>query len=141
MLNKVIIAGRITKDPELRTTTSGKEVCTVSIAVDRDFKTKDGEKETDFITVVAWRNTAVFLSKYFTKGRMAIVDGKLQTRSYEDKDGKKRVAVEVVADNVYFGDSKNDKGGEKVSYDTEPAHGGVSVEFDEIDEDDDLLPF
>lgn len=141
MLNKVIIAGRITKDPELRTTTSGKEVCTVSIAVDRDFKTKDGEKETDFITVVAWRNTAVFLSKYFTKGRMAIVDGKLQTRSYEDKDGKKRVAVEVVADNVYFGDSKSDKGGDKVSYDTEPAHGGVSVEFDEIDEDDDLLPF
>lgn len=140
MLNKVMLQGRITKNPELRTTTSGKEVCTVSIAVDRDFKTKDGEKETDFITVVAWRNTAVFLSKYFTKGRMAIVDGKLQTRSYEDKDGKKRTAVEVVADNVYFGDSKNDKGGETVSYDTEPAHGGVSVEFDEIEEDD-SLPF
>lgn len=141
MLNKVFLQGRICQTPEMKTTNSGTQVCTVSLAVDRDFKSKDGEKETDFITVVAWKNTAVFLSKYFTKGRMAIVDGRLQTRSWEDKDGKKRVAVEVVADNIYFGDSKNDKSGEeKVSYDTEPARGGVSVEFDEI-EDDDSLPF
>lgn len=107
-LNRTIVMGRLTRDPELRRTNNGTSVTSFSIAVDRDFKAQDGSKETDFIDVVAWRHTAEFVSRYFAKGRMAVVDGRLQTRSYQDKTGNKRTAVEVVADNVYFGDSKND---------------------------------
>ena len=106
MLNNIVIMGRLTKDPELRRTGSGTAVASFTLAVDRDFGAKDGEKETDFIDCVAWRQTGEFVSKYFTKGRMAVVSGRLQIRSYTDKDGIKRRNAEVVADNVYFGDSK-----------------------------------
>ena len=108
MLNKVFIMGRLTRDPELRRTQRGTPVTSFSLAVDRDFKSQGGEKETDFIDVVAWSNTAEFVAKDFTKGRMAIVEGRLQLREYTDRDGNKRRAAEVVADNVYFGDSKRD---------------------------------
>ena len=106
MLNKIILMGRLTRDPELRRTESGTAVCSFSIAVDRDFKSKNGEKETDFIDIVSWRATAEFVSKYFTKGRMAVVEGRLQIRDWTDKEGGKRRSAEVIADNVYFGDSK-----------------------------------
>ena len=109
MLNHIVLMGRLTRDPELRRTNSGTAVATFTVAVDRDFASgTTGEKETDFIDCVAWRNTAEFVSKYFTKGRMAVVSGKLQIRQYNDKDGNKRKAAEVVADSVYFGDSNKD---------------------------------
>lgn len=110
MLNKIILMGRLTRDPELRRTGSGTAVTSFALAVDRDFKGQGGEKETDFIDVVAWRNTAEFVSKYFTKGRMAVVEGRLQIRDWKDKDGNNRRSAEVVADNVYFGDSNKDGG-------------------------------
>ena len=106
MLNKIFIMGRLTRDPELRRTQSGTAVTSFSLAVDRDYKSQSGEKETDFIDVVAWRSTAEFVSKYFTKGRMAVVEGRLQIRDWTDKEGGKRRSAEVIADNVYFGDSK-----------------------------------
>ena len=115
MLNRIILMGRLTRDPELRRTGSGTAVTSFSLAVDRDFKSQSGEKETDFIDIVAWRNTAEFVSKYFTKGRMAVVEGRLQIRDWTDKDGGKRRSAEVVADNVYFGDSKRD-GGDNSGY-------------------------
>ena len=108
MLNKIFIMGRLTRDPELRRTQNGTAVAGFALAVDRDFKNADGTKETDFIEVVAWRSSAEFVSKYFTKGRMAIVEGRLQIRDWTDKDGNKRRNAEVVADNVYFGDSKKE---------------------------------
>ena len=107
-LNRIIIMGRMTKDPELRHTPSGIAVTSFTLAVDRDFKGQNGEKETDFIDVVAWRNTAEFASKYFSKGRMVIVEGRLQNREWKDKDGNKRRSAEVYADSIYFGDSKKD---------------------------------
>ena len=108
MLNHVIIMGRLCSDPELKTTPSGVPVTTIRLAVDRDFKNKEtGERETDFINVVTWRQTAEFVNRYFTKGRVAVAEGRLQVRQYTDKDGNKRTAVDVVADNVYFGDSKS----------------------------------
>ena len=108
MLNKIIVMGRLTRDPELRRTQSGKAVTSFAIACDRDFKRQSGEKETDFIDVVVWNNAAEFVSKYFTKGRMAVVEGRLQIRDWTDKDGSKRRSAEIVAENVYFGDSRND---------------------------------
>ena len=129
-LNKCIIMGRLTRDPELRRTQGGTAVTSFSLAVDRDFKGQNGEKETDFIEVVAWRNTAEFVSKYFGKSRMAVVEGRLQIRDWKDKDGSNRRSAEVVADNVYFADSKKD-GGEQI-----PARN-----FAEIDEYDDDVPF
>ena len=107
MLNHIVLMGRRTRDPELRRTGSGIAVASFSLAVDRDFgsSANNGEKETDFIDIVAWRNTAEFVSKYFTKGRMAVVSGRLQIRNWTDKEGNKRRSAEVVADNVYFGDS------------------------------------
>ena len=108
MLNKIILMGRLTRDPELRRTGSGTAVTSFSLAVDRDFKSQSGEKETDFIDIVAWRNTAEFVSKYFTKGRMAVVEGRLQIHDWKDKDGNNRHSAEVVADNIYFGDSRKD---------------------------------
>ena len=109
MLNHITIMGRLTKDPEMRRTGSGVAVTSFTIACDRDFKGNSGEKETDFIEITAWRNTAEFVSKYFTKGRMAVVSGRLQIRSWTDKDGNKRKSAEVVADNVYFADSKKEE--------------------------------
>ena len=108
MLNKIFIMGRLTRDPELRRTQNGTAVAGFALAVDRDYKNADGTKETDFIEVVAWRSSAEFVSKYFTKGRMAVVSGRLQIRNWQDKEGNKRRSAEVVADNVYFGDSKRD---------------------------------
>ena len=109
MLNHIVIMGRLARDPELRRTGSGVAVTSFRLAVDRDFAPKDGgERETDWIDCVAWRQTGEFVSKYFTKGRMAVVSGRLQIRNWTDKDGNKRSSAEVVADNVYFGDSKRD---------------------------------
>ena len=136
MLNKVVIMGRLSRDPELRRTQSGVSVSSFRIACDRDFKSQTGEKETDWIDIVAWRNTAEFVSKYFSKGRMAIVEGRLQTREWNDKDGNKRTAVEVVADNIYFGDSKREGGN------TEYANVPNDNQFAEIGDDEDGdLPF
>ena len=139
MLNRIVLMGRLTRDPELRSTGNGTAVTSFSIAVDRDFKGQGGEKEMDFIDVVAWRSTAEFVSKYFTKGRMAVVEGRLQIRDWQDRDGNKRRSAEVVADNVYFGDSKRDADIAVGSY-----TGGQAVQsggFTEIDEDDCDLPF
>ena len=112
MLNHITIMGRLVRDPELRRTGSGVAVASFTVAVDRDFGGRDGgEKETDFIDCVAWRQTGEFVSKYFTKGRMIVVSGRLQIRSWTDKDGNKRRTAEVVADNCYFGDSKREEGG------------------------------
>ena len=108
MLNHIVLMGRLTRDPELRRTGSGVAVASFTLAVDRDYAAQGAEKETDFVDIVAWRNTAEFVSKYFTKGRMAVVTGRLQIRNWQDKEGNKRRSAEVVADNVYFGDSKRD---------------------------------
>ena len=117
MLNHITIMGRLTRDPELRRTGTGIAVASVTVAVDRDFGGRDGgEKETDFIDCVAWRQTGEFVSKYFTKGRMIVVSGRLQIRSWTDKEGNKRRTAEVVADNVYFGDSKRDSDNSGSSY-------------------------
>ena len=149
MLNKIFLMGRLTRDPELRRTASGTAVTSFSLAVDRDFKSQNGEKETDFIDVVAWRSTAEFVSKYFTKGRMAVVDGRLQIRDWTDRDGGKRRSAEVVADNVYFGDSKRDGGSDfgapaygdrSGGYASQAPMGGHS-DFAEIGEEDGELPF
>ena len=157
MLNHITIMGRLTRDPELRRTGSGIAVASFTVAVDRDFgKNDNGERETDFIDCVAWRQTGEFVSKYFTKGRMAVVSGRLQIRSWNDKDGNKRRTAEVVADNVYFGDSKrDDQGGSYAgnSYGNAygsapaPAFGGYSApsapvsDFAMLDDDDAQLPF
>ena len=109
MLNHIIIMGRLTRDPEMRSTQSGVAVASFTLAVDRDFGGKDGgEKQTDFIDCTAWRHTAEFVSKYFSKGRMAVVSGRLQIDNYTDNDGNKRKSAKVIADNIYFGDSKKD---------------------------------
>jgi single-strand DNA-binding protein len=112
MLNHIVIMGRLTRDPEYRTTSSSLSVANFTVAVDRDFSGKDGgEKETDFIDCVAWRKTAEFLTKYFTKGSMIVVSGRLQIRQWKDKEGNNRRSAEIVADNVYFGESKNSNSG------------------------------
>ena len=161
MLNQSTIMGRLTRDPELRRTGSGVAVASFTLAVDRDYTQQGQERETDFIDCVAWRNTGEFVSKYFTKGRMAVVSGRLQIRSWTDKDGNKRKAAEVVADNVYFGDSNkkedNNYGGS--AYGAAPAgsYGGHSTpepsygggysaptgpsDFAMLDDDDAHLPF
>ncbi len=112
MLNHIVIMGRLTRDPELRRTGSGIAVASFTVAVDRDFGGRDGgERETDFIDCVAWRQTGEFVSKYFTKGSMIVVSGRLQIRNWNDKEGNKRRSAEVVADNVYFGESKRSSEG------------------------------
>ena len=110
MLNKIFLMGRLTRDPDLRRTKSGTPVASFSLAVDRDYKGQGGERETDFIDCTAWRGTAEFVSNYFTKGRMAVVEGRLQVTDYKDRDGNPRRSWTVVADNVYFGDSKRVSG-------------------------------
>ena len=149
MLNHIVIMGRLTRDPELRRTGSGVAVASFTVAVDRDFgKNENGEKETDFIDCVAWRQTGEFVSKYFTKGSMAVVSGRLQIRSWKDKDGNNRRTAEVVADNVYFGDSK--RNGDSAGNFSAPAggFGGYSApaaspasDFAMLDDDDAQLPF
>ena len=160
MLNRIIIMGRLTRDPELRHTQTGTAVASFTLAVDRDFKDKStGERSTDFIDVVAWRQTGEFVSRYFTKGRMAVVEGRLQIRDWTDKEGNKRRSAEVVADQVYFGDSKRD--GDGGGYSAGYSHGGYSAggysapaapsgygappadgdQFAELSDDDGELPF
>ena len=166
MLNHIVIMGRLTRDPELRRTGSGIAVASFTVAVDRDFGGRDGgEKETDFIDCVAWRQTGEFVSKYFTKGSMIVVSGRLQIRGWTDKDGNKRRSAEVVADNVYFGESKrssesnsayggnayggNSYGGNAYgSAPAAPSFGGYSApagnpasDFAMLDDDDAQLPF
>lgn len=152
MLNHIVIMGRLTRDPELRRTQSGVAVTTITVAVDRDFQSRDSqEKQTDFIDVVAWRQTAEFVSKYFSKGKMIVVEGALQSRKWQDKNGQNRVSWEIQANNVYFGESKRDnQGGSDF---TAPSYGApsygshapsytapVSGGFTEIEEDGEL-PF
>ncbi len=155
MLNKIFLQGRLVADPELRRTTSGVAVATFRLAVDRDYKSKNPDEQTaDFITVVAWRSSAEFVSRYFSKGRMAIVEGRLQVRSYTDRDGTRRTVAEVVSDNIYFGDSKRDSGdsyGGNSGYAPAPAPASYAPtaasapvarnEFAELNEDDGELPF
>lgn len=137
MLNNCTIMGRITKDIELRRTPAGVAVASFTVAVDRDFKDSNGQKETDFIDCVAWRGTAEFVERNFSKGKMIIVAGRLQIRSWTDKDGNKRRTAEIVAENVYFGDSKTSSG-EKY----ESAMGNRnSQDYAVLDGDDDSLPF
>ena len=160
-LNRIIIMGRLTRNPELRHTQTGTPVAACTLAVDRDFKDQSGNKQTDFIDIVAWRNSAEFLAKYFSKGRMAVVEGRLQIRDWTDKDGNKRKAAEVIADNIYFGDSKKDEGqqgygapaygqqtgGYVPQTSSAPAYGGNVIpmnygdQFEEVEEDDGELPF
>ena len=158
MLNHIVIMGRLTRDPELRRTGSGIAVASFTLAVDRDFSPRDGgERETDFIDCVAWRQTGEFVSKYFTKGRMAVVSGRLQIRGWTDKDGNKRRTAEIVADNVYFGDSKRDSEGGSYAGNSyggnaysapAPSYGGYSApasapasDFAMLEDDDAKLPF
>lgn len=138
MLNTITIMGRLTRDPEVKQTQSGATVANFTLAVDRDFSSEEsGEKETDFIDCVAWRSTADFVSKYFSKGRMAVVSGRLQIRKWQDKNGNNRYTTEIVANSVYFGDSKRDNASRS------PAGKPVSVnasDFADVDDDGDL-PF
>ena len=153
MLNHITIMGRLTRDPELRRTGSGVAVASFTVAVDRDFGGRDGgERETDFIDCVAWRQTGEFVSKYFTKGSMIVVSGRLQIRNWNDKDGNKRRSAEVVADNVYFGESKRSSEGSSYGGNTygasAPSYGGYSApaaapasDFAMLEDDDAQLPF
>ena len=149
MLNHITIMGRLVRDPEMRRTGSGVAVTSFTVAVDRDFgKNENGERETDFIDCVAWRQTGEFVAKYFAKGRMAVVSGRLQIRPWTDKDGNKRRTAEVVADNVYFGDSKREGEGGGASFGAAPAFGGYSApasspasDFEMLADDDAQLPF
>ncbi len=157
MLNHIVLMGRLTRDPELRHTGTGTAVASFALAVDRDFQSKDSaEKAVDFIDIVAWRNTAEFVSKYFTKGRMAVVSGRLQIRNWTDKEGNKRRSAEVVADNIYFGDSKRDNSSGYSEYGSysgsqggysAPAQSGFSApaqptnDFSMLDTNDSDLPF
>ena len=137
MLNTITLMGRLTRDPELRRTGSGTPVASFTVAVDRDFGS-GGAKETDFIDIVAWRNTAEFVFKHFTKGRMAVVSGRLQIREWTDKNGAKRKSAEVVADNVYFGDSKK----ESAAPASAPVDVGSAMPADfEMLDDNEPLPF
>lgn len=150
MLNHITIMGRLTRDPELRRTQSGTAVCSFTVAVDRDYQNKEAsEKAVDFIDCVAWRGSAEFVCKYFTKGRMIVVDGSLQSRKWTDKNGQNRISWEVQSNNLYFGDSKRDGQGERRDYDggsqipegePESYLGGSTVGYAEIEEDGEL-PF
>ena len=136
MLNVIVVMGRLTRDPELRRTQSGTAVTSFTLAVDRDFKSADGTKETDFIDVVAWKGTAEMVSKYLSKGRMAVVKGRLQLRDWQDKEGNKRRSAEVMAESVFFADSRAAGSGTSA----QPSTPGFS-EIAEADEPDEDLPF
>ncbi len=148
MLNHITIMGRLTRDPELRRTGSGIAVTSFTLAVDRDYKSSNGEKETDFLDCVAWRQTGEFVGKYFTKGRMAVVSGKLQIREWTDKTGNKRRTAEILAENVYFGDSKAESSDNRTqsgsftppSYQA-PSYAAPAGDFAPLDDDDAQLPF
>ena len=138
MLNHITAAGRLTKDPELRRTQNGVAVASFTIVCDRDIKDASGNKQTDFIDCVAWRNTAEFVDKYFTRGRMVIVSGRLQMREWTDKNGNKRRNAEILAENVYFADSKRTVENTEKNETKEAAQ---TVDFDQVEIDDDELPF
>ena len=142
MLNVVVLMGRLTADPEVKTTASGISVCSFSVAVDRNYSSQTAERQTDFINIVAWRQTAEFITKYFSKGSMIGIEGSIQTRKYTDKEGKNRTAFEVIANNVQFVESKKD-GGSSAGGDIAPSFSNAgSNEFVEIDNaGDDDLPF
>ena len=147
MLNHITIMGRLTRDPELRMTQSQTQVASFTLAVDRDFGGRDGsERQTDFIDCVAWRQTAEFVSKYFSKGRMAVVSGRLQSRKWETREGEKRTSWEVVADNVYFGDSRRDGDSNESrtytrDYEAPKSSPKASSPFEDLGGDDGELPF
>ena len=159
MLNRIVLMGRLTRDPELRRTQSGTAVVSFAIACDRDYAAQGAERETDFIDIVAWRGTAEFVEKYFSKGRMIVVGGRLQIRNWQDKEGNKRRSAEVVADNVYFGDSKRDSadGGfnqsqgyaqsfnqvpqQQPAYQAPQNVSAASSDFSMLSDDDPELPF
>ena len=151
MLNHITIMGRLTRDPELRYTQSQVPVASFTVAVDRDFGSRDGgDKQTDFINCVAWRQTAEFVSKYFRRGSMAVVSGRLQIRQYQDREGNNRTAAEVVTDNIYFGESKRDSdtassprpSSSYSSYNAQPSGNSYSGSaFTDLSEDDGELPF
>ena len=139
MLNKIVLQGRLCYDPELRHTQSGAAVSSFTLAVDRDFKSHSGERETDFVNCTAWKSVAEFTARYFSRGRMAIVEGRLQSRKYTDKDGNNRTAYEVVASSVYFGDSKRDSDPlDKLADDATPVS---EPSFQEMEDDPSELPF
>ena len=139
MLNHIVLMGRLTRDPELRRTGSGIAVASFTLAVDRDFASQGGEKETDFVDIVAWRSTAEFVSKYFTKGRMAVVSGRLQIRNWQDKEGNKRRSAEVVVDNIYFcGKKESSSGGEQVRSESD-IRSALAIPGEPINDGD--LPF
>lgn len=138
MLNRIVLMGRLTRDPELRRTQSGTAVASFALAVDRDYAAQGAERETDFIDIVAWRGTAEFAQKFFSKGRMAVVTGRLQIRNWEDKDGNKRRNAEVVADSIYFGDSRRSSDGSQDK--PEPSY-APNAGFSQITDDDEELPF
>lgn len=140
MINNAVIMGRICEDLELRTTTSGISVTSFTVAVDRRFQKQGEEKQTDFLTVVCWESTAEFVSRYFHKGSMIAVQGSIQTRNYEDKNGSKRTAVEIVADNVSFCGAKADNGGNATNNTPAPTN-ATQADFEAIDDYDDNLPF
>lgn len=137
MLNHVVVMGRLVADPDLKTTPSGVPVCNIRLACDRDYKDKaTGERETDWLNVTAWRGTADYINQYFTKGRMIVVSGRIQTRNYTDKDGNKRTATDIIAENAYFADSKRDSTAQ-----ADPlAQLSESQEYKELADDEDL-PF
>lgn len=139
MLNCAVIMGRLTADPELRTTNNGISVCTISVAVDRNYQREGQERQTDFLTVVAWRQTAEFIAKHFRKGKMIAVQGSIQTRKYEDRNGNKRTAVEIVADNVSFCGSKEQGETPKTSYSAPQTN--LGVQYDDGEDSMDGLPF
>lgn len=142
MLNHIVLMGRLTRDPELRYTQSQTPVASFTLAVDRDFSGKDGaEKQTDFIDCVAWRSTAEFANKYFSKGRMAVVSGRLQLRDWTDRDGNKRRSAEVVVDNMYFGDSKKDGQNAAPPPESADPYGPTGAGFSELEDVDGELPF
>ncbi len=133
MLNKIVIMGRCTKDPELRTTQSGTSVCTVNVAVDRDYARDGASDKTDFFTVVAWRQTGEFLSKYFNRGSQIVVVGAMQSRKWEDKNGNKRTDWEINAEHIYFGGSKKDNDN---SYQSPTGNPNVSAaDFEDLEDD------
>jgi single-strand DNA-binding protein len=145
MLNKVVLMGRLVADPELRRTQSNTAVTSFRLAVDRTFARQGEQKQTDFIDIVAWQNTAEFVSRWFRKGTMAVVVGRLQTRKWTDRNGQNRVSVEVVAEEVYFGESKRSADGAQPSgrddSDLPFEMPEEEDQFIELDDDDDKLPF
>lgn len=144
MLNCAVLMGRLVADPELKTTSNNISVTSFRIAVDRNFVKQGEEKQADFIDIVAWRSTADFVCRYFHKGSMIAIQGSIQTRNYEDKQGNKRTAVEIVADNVSFCGSKGENTANTASYTPTPTNatqGNFGGGFESIDDDDDSLPF